>query len=139
LIASDATSPYSVTWNNVGAGTYSLTARAVDDDGATTTSAARSVTVTAAQQQRSAIFSPSPDHDSLVNSYLLEVFAAGANPGTASPIATQNLGKPAVVNGEITADVTATINALSPGSYQATVSAVGSGGSSRSAAAAFTR
>jgi hypothetical protein len=74
-----------------------------------------------------------------VTSYLFEVFAAGANPATATPIASQNLGKPAVVSGEITADVTTTINALTAGSYQATVSAVGSGGSSRSAPATFTR
>ena len=139
LIGSDTTSPYSISWSNVPAGTYSLTARATDDDGATTTSAARTITVGGAATQRNAVFSASPDHDSLVSSYLLEIFAAGANPATATPIATQNLGKPAVVNGEITADVTSTINGLSPGNYQATVSAVGSGGSSRSGAAAFTR
>ncbi len=139
LIGSDTSSPYSITWSNVPAGTYSLTARATDDDGATTRSAARSITVSGTTTQRNAVFSPSPDHDSLVNSYLLEIFAAGANPATATPIATQNLGKPAVVNGEVTAQVTSTINALSPGNYQATVSAVGSGGSSRSGAATFTR
>ncbi len=44
LVGSDTTSPYSVTWNNVAAGTYSLTAVARDDDGATTTSAARTIT-----------------------------------------------------------------------------------------------
>ncbi len=32
--------PYSVMWSNVGAGTYALTAVAVDNAGATTTSAA---------------------------------------------------------------------------------------------------
>jgi hypothetical protein len=139
LIGSDTSSPFSVTWSNVGAGTYSLTARATDEDGATTTSAARSITVNAAAQQRNAVFTASPDHNTLVNSYLLQIFAAGANPSTATPIASQNLGKPAVVNGEVTANVTTTINALAPGTYQATVSAVGSGGSSRSAPATFTR
>ena len=33
LIGSDTTSPYSVTWNSVPAGTYSVTAVARDDDG----------------------------------------------------------------------------------------------------------
>jgi hypothetical protein len=139
LIGSDTSSPYSVSWTNVAAGTYSLTARATDNNGAVTTSAARSITVNAAATQRNAIFGASPDHTTLVNSYLLEIFAAGANPATATPIRSQNLGKPAVVNGEITADVTATINALAPGNYQATVAAVGSGGSSRSAPATFSR
>src|SRR5688500_19379398 len=32
LIGSDTQSPYSFTWSNVPAGTYSLTARATDDD-----------------------------------------------------------------------------------------------------------
>ena len=46
LIGSDTTSPYGITWNNVPAGAYSLTAVARDNAGAPTTSAARSVTVT---------------------------------------------------------------------------------------------
>lgn len=46
LLGSDATSPYSFSWTNVAAGTYSITAKATDDDGAVTTSSARSITVT---------------------------------------------------------------------------------------------
>lgn len=46
LLGSDATSPYSFTWNNVAAGTYTITARATDNAGATTTSLAITVTVT---------------------------------------------------------------------------------------------
>ncbi len=38
LIASDTTSPYSVTWSNVPAGSYNLTAKATDSKGAVTTS-----------------------------------------------------------------------------------------------------
>ena len=116
-----------------------MTARAIDDDGATTTSAARTVTVNAPASQRTSVFNPSPDHNTLVTSYLLEIFPPGANTATATPIASQNFGKPPIVNGEITADATATINALAPGNYQATVASVGSGGSSRSAPTAFTR
>lgn len=48
LVGTDTTAPYAVTWSNVAAGTYSLTARATDNAGAVTTSAARSITVTAA-------------------------------------------------------------------------------------------
>ncbi len=46
LLGSDATAPYSYSWTNVAAGTYSLTARAYDNLNATGTSAAASVTVT---------------------------------------------------------------------------------------------
>src|SRR5688572_1884355 len=55
LIGSDTTSPYSVTWNNVPAGSYSLTARATDDDGGTATSGARTITVNAAPNQPPAV------------------------------------------------------------------------------------
>ncbi|SFN30809.1 chitinase [Chitinophaga sp. YR627] len=42
----DSVAPYSVSWSNVAAGTYSLTAVATDNSGASTTSAAVSITVT---------------------------------------------------------------------------------------------
>ncbi|RPD38275.1 DUF7594 domain-containing protein [Chitinophaga barathri] len=45
-IGEDLDAPYSFTWNNVAAGTYSLTAKATDDDLATGTSAAVNISVT---------------------------------------------------------------------------------------------
>lgn len=47
LIGSDVTSPYQLSVNNVSAGSYALTARAIDNAGATTTSAAVAITVAA--------------------------------------------------------------------------------------------
>jgi len=44
-IGEDTSSPYSYTWNNVSAGSYSLTAKATDNDGATTTSSTVNITV----------------------------------------------------------------------------------------------
>ena len=140
LIGSDTTSPYSVTWNNVPAGTYSLTAVARDDDGATTTSAARTITVGNPSSSRRAVFVASSNHNTAVTRYVLEIFTSGANPNTATPVATRDLGKPPVVSGECDVDVASTINSLPPGQYIATVTAVGSGGSARSApSAAFNR
>ncbi|MFN8437948.1 MAG: Ig-like domain-containing protein [Cytophagales bacterium] len=46
LLATVTTSPYSYSWTNVAAGTYSLTAVAKDNSGATTTSSSVSITVT---------------------------------------------------------------------------------------------
>jgi GH18 family chitinase len=46
LLGSDATAPYSYSWTNVAAGTYTLTARAYDNGNATGNSAAVTVTVT---------------------------------------------------------------------------------------------
>ena len=48
LLGTDTSSPYSLTWNNVAAGSYSLTARATDNLGAQATSAATSIEVTTA-------------------------------------------------------------------------------------------
>lgn len=45
LLGTDNTSPYSFTWTNVAAGTYSITARATDNQGAIGNSSAVSVTV----------------------------------------------------------------------------------------------
>lgn len=45
LLGTDATSPYSFTWNGAAAGTYLLTARATDNAGGSTTSATVAVTV----------------------------------------------------------------------------------------------
>ena len=47
LLSTDTSSPYSYSWANVPAGSYSLTAVATDNRGITTTSAAASITVRA--------------------------------------------------------------------------------------------
>jgi hypothetical protein len=45
LLGTDTTSPYSNTWNNVAAGSYTLTAKATDNGGAFTTSSPINITV----------------------------------------------------------------------------------------------
>jgi GH18 family chitinase len=45
LLGTDTSSPYSFTWSNVAAGTYSITAKATDSQSATVTSSVISVTV----------------------------------------------------------------------------------------------
>ncbi len=47
-LGEDLTSPYSFTWTNVPAGTFSLTAKATDNQGATTTSGVVTISVTTA-------------------------------------------------------------------------------------------
>jgi hypothetical protein len=46
-LGQDTTAPYTLSWSGVGAGTYTLTARATDDFGQTVTSAPATITVTA--------------------------------------------------------------------------------------------
>ena len=89
---------------------------------------------------RLVVFTASTDHATNVTSYLLEVFAAGANPNTATPVATSDLGKPTpAANSDITVDRSAFFSGLASGSYVTTVSAIGPGGRTRSASVTFTR
>ncbi|MES3001249.1 MAG: Ig-like domain-containing protein [Pseudomonadota bacterium] len=50
LVATSTTAPFSATWSNVGAGAYTLTARATDNAGAQTTSSPVTVSVAAVNQ-----------------------------------------------------------------------------------------
>jgi hypothetical protein len=115
---------------------------AYDNLGARVTSAARSITVTGStttSPPTAVAFQASVDH-ATVTSYRLDVFASGANPATATPVATSDLAKPAPdVNGEIIVNRSTFFSNLAAGTYQATVSAIGSGGTSRSTAVTFTR
>ncbi len=134
LIRSDTSSPFSASWTNVPAGTYSLRAVATDDAGVTTTSSAIDVVVNASGIQGAiptfAVFQPSSDH-ATVTSYSLSLHQAG-QPTSAAPVATRDLGKPSVVIGEITVDISTLVAPLPTGSYYAVVSAIGPGGSSPS-------
>jgi len=143
LVSRDTTAPYAASWSPVAAGTYSLTAIAYDADGGSSASAAVTVVVGTAPvpAPRAVVFGASPDHHtSAVTSYVLDVFVAGADPSTATPLASSNLGKPApAANNDITVDRLAFFIALAPGAYTATISAVGPGGRARSPGVAFTR
>jgi hypothetical protein len=138
LVATDTTAPYSATWTAL-AGTFGVKAVAYDADGGVASSAVSSITVNAAP--RFVVFQASADHTTLVNGYRLDIFAAGADPSTALAIAKSDLGKPAPdpATDEITVDRSTFFTALLPGTYVATVSAVGSGGESQSAPITFVR
>ena len=132
LIATDTSSPYSATWSNAPAGTYALTAVAFDNAGASTSSSAVNVTVSSTSLSSTMVaFTPSPDHATLVTSYLVELHRA-SDPVTATPVASRNVGKPAPVNNEITVDISDIVNPLAAGSYYAVVTAIGAGGSAAS-------
>ena len=95
LVGTDTSSPYSAAWSNVAAGSYSLTAVARDNAGGTRTSGAIAVTVTAtAPRPTTVVFVPSANHATSVTSYTVALYRS-ADPVTASPVATRDLGKPA--------------------------------------------
>jgi regulation of enolase protein 1 (concanavalin A-like superfamily) len=147
-IGSMSMAPYTMTWSGVPTGTYSMTAVAYDLDGARATSAAATISVntatstsTSSSAPRYVVFQESADQLTFVTSYRLDVFANGTAVNTAAPVASSNLGKPAPdqTTNNITVDRATFFAALAPGTYLATVSAIGSGGESRSQAITFTR
>jgi regulation of enolase protein 1 (concanavalin A-like superfamily) len=141
LLNTDTTAPYAFTWSWVGAGTYAVRAVAYDNAGASATSAINTITVSSTTTPPTGgIFHASTDHATLVTSYDLRIFASGADPNTATPIATSGLGKPTPdASGDITFVQTTFFSNLATGSYVAAISAIGSGGTSTSTGVAFTR
>jgi len=139
LLKSDTTVPYSVALSDVAAGTYQLKAVARDNDGAST---AVSIIVTVngtATKPTKVAFVPSANHATSVTSYVVALYRA-SDPVTASPVATRDIGKPAVVSGEITVDISTLVNPLPAGSYYAIVRATGPGGTTPSTKSAnFTK
>ena len=74
-----------------------------------------------------------------MTSYTVAIYR-GADPVTASPVATRDLGKPTPVAGEITVDISTLVNPLPAGTYKAVVRASGPGGTTASApSATFTK
>ena len=141
FVASDTTSPYQAAWSNVAAGNYSLTAVARDNLGGTRTSGAVTVSVmSSAPRPTRVLFTASADHaTSNVTSYIVAIYR-GADPVTASPVATRDISKPTPVAGDITVDISTLVNPLPAGTYKAVVRASGPGGTTASApSATFTK
>jgi hypothetical protein len=85
------------------------------------------------------VFQASVDH-AVVTSYQVEVFAQGANPDTAPPIAATDIGKPAPdASNDISAAIPTFFAGLAPGTYQLTVAARNAAGVSRSVPVTFVR
>jgi chitinase len=131
-IGSSTTPPYTVTWDGVPAGTHSLRAVAFDYNHTLAISAARTILVTPGLGTYLAAFVPSSNHDQAVTNYVLDIYEEGTDPSGGTPVATAALGKPVVVDGECRVDITSTVGSLPPGSFIATVTALGPGGSARS-------
>jgi regulation of enolase protein 1 (concanavalin A-like superfamily) len=140
LIGSDSSAPYSAAWNNVSAGTYSLTAVARDNAGATRTSSGVSVTISSTPTRPTTlVFTASSNHATAVTSYTVAIYRT-VDPVTATPVATRDIGRPTPSNGDISVDISTLINPLATGSYYAVVRAIGSAGTAASApSATFTK
>lgn len=86
LIGSAATAPYTVTWDNVGVGTYSLTAKVTDDRGAEATSAATTITVGENQPPSVSLTSPVEGQSFLAPAELVLTASASDADGTVAKV-----------------------------------------------------
>jgi hypothetical protein len=148
-IGSAFAAPYSITWTNTLAGIYRIAVVVRDNDGDMTTSVERKVTFRGTASNNNSnnqapdtdslegpqyqLAFTSADHYTLVDSYIVDVFAAGANPNAGVPVRRLMVGKPSLIDGEVMIDVTYTLASLPSGTYFFSVTAVGYWGSSRSA------
>lgn len=92
----------------------------------------------ASSTARFVVFTPSADHDSNVDSYQLQIVSAGSDQITAASV---NLGKPQVINGECSVDITALLSNTTRffDAYIAVLTAVnGYGSSAPTVSAPFT-
>lgn len=113
--------------------------RSAGNSGAAEFSAVQSYVITrVALSVAKVMFEPAAPGEA-VDYYRFDVFAGGANPDVATPIATLNLGRPAAPCTECSADVSSTLLPLAQGYYLATVTAVWPGGTYRSEAFRFIR
>jgi hypothetical protein len=147
-IGSAFAAPYSIAWTSTLAGTYRIAVVVRDNNGDMTTSAERKVTFRGPASNKSNNQAPnsdlpddpqyqlaftSADHYTLVDNYVVDVFAAGTNPKTGVPLRRLMVGKPSLIDGEVMIDITYTLASLPAGTYFFSVTAVGYWGSSRSA------
>jgi hypothetical protein len=79
-LGEDATAPYSFAWSGVGAGTYTLTARATDDLGYTSSSSPSTVTVLAANKPPTAAITSPADGTILPWKPTITISATASDP-----------------------------------------------------------
>ena len=133
LVGTDATAPYSVSWNNVTAGSYTLTARSTDDDGATTTSAPTTISVTGNTPPTVAITSPLANASFRANSSITILASASDPDGGVTQVAFYS--GTTLLGTDATAPYSYIWNSVPTGSYSLTARATDTGGATRASAA----
>ena len=134
-ISSDATSPYSATWNNVPAGTYDLTAVATDDAGAATTSSMARVTVKAATNQAPTIAITAPANGASYTAPATMTINANATDSDGTVTRVDFYRGSTLIASDATAPYSVPWGNVAAGSYALTAVAFDNGGASTSSAA----
>ena len=135
LIASDPTAPYSATWSGAPAGTYALTAVAVDDDGASTTSAAVTVTVSAPANQPPTVAITSPANGATYTAPATMTITATASDADGTVARVDFFRGTQLIASDTTAPYGATWSGAPAGTYALTAVAVDDDGATTTSAA----
>lgn len=135
-IGSDTTAPYSANWANVAAGTYSLTAKAVDNDGATTTSATISVRADTAANQPPTVSLTAPANGATYTAPATLSLTATASDSDGTIAKVQFYNGTTLLNTDTTAPYAYTWGSVAAGTYTVKAVAYDNSGASTSSAAA---
>lgn len=136
LIASDNTSPYSISWSNVAAGSYTLTARAFDNAGASTTSAAVSITVrTATTNQPPTVSITSPSNGASFTAPASITISANAADADGSIARVEFYHGSTLIASDNTSPYSISWSSVAAGSYTLTARAFDNAGASTTSAA----
>jgi RHS repeat-associated protein len=80
LVQTDTTSPYQFDWTSVAAGTYAITAKAIDNNGGETTSAPRNITVAGTNTPPTVSLSGPADNARYLNPSSITLSATASGP-----------------------------------------------------------
>jgi acid phosphatase type 7 len=130
LIGTDTTAPYSVPWNNVPAGSYSLTARATDDKGANRTSAAVNVTVAAAANAAPTVSLTAPGNGSSYTAPASIALSASAADSDGSVARVEFFNGGTLIGSDTTAPYSVTWSNVGAGTYNLSARATDNAGAS---------
>jgi predicted phage tail protein len=135
LIGSSTTAPYAMTWSSVAAGTYSLTARAVDSTGATTTSTAVTVQVKAAANVAPTVSLTSPLNNAVYTAPATFTLKATAADSDGTIVRVDFYAGTTLIGSRTSAPYSITFNNVPAGVYTFTARATDNAGATTTSAA----
>jgi hypothetical protein len=136
LIATDTTSPYSRTWSNVAAGTYTVKAVATDSSGLTSTSGGVTIVVNPAAITPPTVSLTAPASGSAYTAPATITVSASASTGNGSITKVEFYAGTTLIGTDTTAPYSLTWNGAAAGSYAITAKATDSAGATKTSTAA---
>ena len=128
LVGTDTSSPYTASETGVGAGTYTLKARATDNSGAVVDSATRSVTVSAPSNQAPSVNVTAPSNGATFTAPASYTFSANASDSDGTVTKVEFFRGSTLVGTDTTSPYSVSDAGVGSGNYALTAKATDSGG-----------